>query len=84
MKDSSHTGRFIIKDLKTNKKFLVEPIDNSSLHTNWGDINPATHKVEGSYGKKFKGSVTEEESLLPNVVPVPWNDVIKKIEKLAL
>lgn len=23
----------------------------------WGDINPATKKVEGDYGEKYKGSV---------------------------
>jgi hypothetical protein len=29
-----------------------------------GDINPATKKVEGDYGEKYKGSVSEKESMI--------------------
>ena len=64
LKNSDHTGRSIIVDIKTGRKFYVEPIDNFNRNSNWGDINPATHKVEGEYGKKYKGSVTESESMV--------------------
>lgn len=30
----------------------------------WEDINPATKKVEGDYGEKYKGSVSEKESMI--------------------
>lgn len=30
----------------------------------WGDINPATKKVEGSYGKKNRGGIKSEESMI--------------------
>lgn len=30
----------------------------------WGDLNPSTKEMEGQYGKKYKGSVTEEDSLI--------------------
>jgi hypothetical protein len=40
----------------------VEPIGGA--HIEWGDVNPATKKVEGSYGDKYRGSITEEESLI--------------------
>jgi hypothetical protein len=29
-----------------------------------GDINPATKKVEGDYGQKYTGCVSEKESLI--------------------
>lgn len=51
----SETGRYYITDIKTGRKFCVEPIGNP--RTDWGDINPATKKVEGNYGSKYKGSI---------------------------
>lgn len=30
----------------------------------WGDIDPATKKVTGSYGMKYKGSIKEDESMI--------------------
>ena len=59
-----HTGRFFITDLKTGRKFLVEPIDNTPHRQIWGDINPATKELEGDYGNKYKGSIKEEDSLI--------------------
>ena len=61
--DSDKTGRFIVTSLKTGRKYYVEPIDNG-LRTEWGDLNPATKKLEGDYGDKYKGSVKESESLI--------------------
>jgi hypothetical protein len=58
----SETGRYYITDTKTGRKFCVEPIGNP--RTDWGDINPATKKVEGSYGSKYKGSIEEKDSII--------------------
>ena len=61
--DSDKTGRFIVTSLKTGRKYYVEPLDNG-LRTEWGDLNPATKKLEGDYGDKYKGSIKESESLI--------------------
>ena len=59
---TSETGRYMIIDQKTGRKFMVEPIGDP--HTTWGDINPATKQVEGDYGDKHKGSIKEDESII--------------------
>lgn len=47
------------------RTFCIEPIDNSGGKGKlWGDLNPATKKMEGNYGSKNRGSVTEEESII--------------------
>ena len=61
--NSDDTGRFIVKSLKTGKTYYVEPIDGKE-RTEWGDLNPATKKLEGDYGSKHKGSIKESESLI--------------------
>lgn len=61
-KGSEHTGRYHIVDTETGRKFLVEPIGNP--RTDFGDINPATGKVEGSYGSKYRGSIDAEDSVI--------------------
>ena len=61
--NSEDTGRFIVTSLKTGRKYYIEPID-SGARIDWGDINPATKKLEGSYGSKHKGSIKESESLI--------------------
>lgn len=55
-------GRFYITDIKTGRKFLVEPIGNP--HVNWGDVNPATKKLEGDYGDKYRGSIDIKDSII--------------------
>lgn len=57
------TGGFIVKSLTTGKKYYIEPIGNGHP-ADWGDINPATKKVEGDYGQKYTGCVSEKESLI--------------------
>lgn len=59
--NTDETGRFIVKSLVTGKKYYVEPIGNLLIG---GDINPATKKVEGDYGQKYTGCVSEKESLI--------------------
>lgn len=57
------TGRFIVKSIKTGKSYFVEVID-SDERTIWGDVDPATKKMTGSYGDKYKGSIRPEESMI--------------------
>jgi len=60
----SDSGRFIVIDLKTGKRTIVEPIDDEPYHKEWGDINPSTKELEGHYGQKHKGSIKESESII--------------------
>lgn len=61
--NTDETGRFIVKSLVTGRSYYVEPI-GSKRAADWGDINPATKQVEGSYGKKYAGCISKEESLI--------------------
>lgn len=45
--NTDETGRFIVKSLTTGKTYYVEPIGNGHP-ADWGDINPATKKIEGT------------------------------------
>lgn len=54
------TGRFIVKSIKTGKSYFVEAIDGEE-RTSWGDVDPATKKMTGSYGDKYKGSIRKFE-----------------------
>jgi len=60
--DTDHTGRFIYTSQRTGKTYFIEPIGNP--HTNWGDMDPATKNVTGSYGDKYRGSVDAKDSLI--------------------
>jgi hypothetical protein len=62
LKDSEHSGRFIVYYPETGKKYYIEPIGYHK--TSWGDVNPASGKIEGAYGAKYKGSIDESESLI--------------------
>ena len=63
LKESDNTGRFIVKSKITGKKYFVEPIGNTHA-ADWGDLDPATKKMTGSYGERYEGCVTEKESLI--------------------
>lgn len=60
-------------------KFTVEVIDNSIGKSKrvWGDINPATGEIEGSYGNKHVGAIHEKDSIITeekgykNIVTLP-------------
>ena len=56
------SGREIVIFPETGKQYFVEYIGNN--HTKWGDLNPATGKVEGSYGNKSRGSIDAKDSLI--------------------
>lgn len=58
------TGRFIVRSLKTGKAYYVEPIDSGEM-TKWGDYDPASKRfLTENYGRKHKGSVSPEESMI--------------------
>lgn len=61
--DTDETGRMIVTSLKTGKKYFVEAI-GSGYNEVWGDVDPATKKMTGSYGDKYTGSVRPEQSLI--------------------
>lgn len=61
--DTDETGRMIVTSLKTGKKYFVEAI-GSGYNEVWGDVDPATKKMTGSYGDKYTGSVKPEQSLI--------------------
>jgi len=62
--DTDHTGRHMVVSLRTKKRYYVEAIGGHNVK--WGDLNPATGKVEGNYGAKYHGSIRKEESLITN------------------
>lgn len=61
--NTDDTGRFIVKSLITGRKYYVEAI-GTGHPADWGDINPATKKIEGIYGQKYVGCVNKEDSLI--------------------
>jgi len=83
----SKTGRYYVIDHKTKRKFCIEPI--TSNNSNWGDVDPVTKKITGSYGQKYQGSVDIDESIITkengfkNIELVPKgispDDYIKKL-----
>jgi hypothetical protein len=62
LEKSDETGRHFVVSMRTGKTYAVEPIGDP--HINWGDLNPATGKVEGKYGAKHRGSIDEKDSLI--------------------
>ena len=62
--DRDSTGREVVTFIETGKKYFIEYIEPRNHKISWGDINPATKQVEGSYGQKYKGSIKAEETLI--------------------
>lgn len=58
----SNSGRYFITDIKSGRKFCVEPIGDD--RNNWGDYDPVTKKFTGNYGEKYRGSIEEEDSII--------------------
>ena len=58
----SKTGRYFVVDAESGRKFCVEPIGDP--HETWGDVDPVTKKMTGSYGEKYPGSITEKDSII--------------------
>ena len=61
--NSDKTGRFIVISKITGKKYYVEPIGNTHA-ADWGDLDPATKKMTGTYGERYEGCVPEKDSLI--------------------
>lgn len=63
---TSETGRYFVHSSILNKTFCIEPIGDhpDNKRSEWGDVNPATKKVEGDYGDKNKGSIKMKESII--------------------
>lgn len=63
---TSETGRYFIHSKILNKTFCVEPIGDhpDNLRSQWGDVNPVTKKVEGTYGNKHKGAIKMKDSII--------------------
>ena len=57
------TGRHVVVSFRTGKVYAVECIDDGK-RTKWGDVNPATRKVEGNYGSKHPGAIKAKDSLI--------------------
>lgn len=57
------TGRFLVRSLKTGRLYFVEPIEKGRP-PDWGDVDPITKKTTGNYGRKYRGAVTEAESMI--------------------
>lgn len=58
----SKSGRYFYTDLASGRKFCVEPIGDA--HETWGDLDPVTKKMTGSYGEKYPGSIEKEDSII--------------------
>ena len=56
------TGREIMLFPEPGKKYYIEWIGDG--HSKWGDFDPVTKKFIGSYGTKYRGSVTPKESVI--------------------
>ena len=60
--DTDHTGRHVCISFRTGRSYYVEPIEGKKVK--WGDHNPATGKLEGDYGSKYRGAVSKNESIV--------------------
>jgi hypothetical protein len=58
------TGREVVTYPETGKQYYIEYIEPRSFRSSWGDVNPATGKVEDSYGDKHRGAIKAEESVI--------------------
>jgi len=59
----SKTGRFYYT--VKGRTFCIEPIDNSQgAQQRWGDVDPASKKLQGNYGNDHTGSIKESESVI--------------------
>jgi len=62
--NTDETGRFVVTSQRTGRTYFVEPIGKHN--TRWGDITSYGKggTVTGSYGKKYRGSIDPEDSLI--------------------
>lgn len=60
--ETDHTGRHMVVSFRTGKRYYIEAIEGKKVK--WGDLNPATGKVEGNYGGKYRGAIDKADSLI--------------------
>jgi hypothetical protein len=58
------TGREIVRYLETGKEYFIEYTEPRNFRSSWGDIDPASKTIQGSYGDKFRGAIKAEDSLI--------------------
>jgi hypothetical protein len=72
--NTDETGRFIVTSQRTGKSYFVEPL--AGKQPVWGDLDPATKKLQGNYGQKYRGAVPGTESLEAGTSPLSYIDMI--------
>lgn len=60
MKTSAETGRFVVRDLKTDRKWTVEPLENRQEKK--VELQKSETVVEDN--KKYKGTIHPSESII--------------------
>tara|TARA_R110000796_G_scaffold96044_1_gene201528 strand:+ start:1808 stop:2122 length:315 start_codon:yes stop_codon:yes gene_type:complete len=59
------TGREMVIFPETGKQYFIEYIEPRVMkNVSWGDVDPATKKLTGSYGGKSNGAIKEEDSMI--------------------
>ena len=58
------TGREVVFFPETGKEYYVEYIEPRGHSVTWGDVDPATKKLTGTYGAKHNGGIKANESLI--------------------
>lgn len=59
------TGREMVFFPETGKQYFIEYIEPRVMKdVAWGDVDPATKKLTGSYGGKSIGAVKEADSMI--------------------
>jgi len=85
------TGRLIVHMLDgSGQKYFVEFIEPRTKDSNnkFGDIDPATNKVTGSYGSKYTGAIKAEDSLITeangfkNIEEAPGGSYMWSVNKM--
>lgn len=66
LRPTSETGRYFVHSSILGKTFCIEPLGDhpDNKRSEWGDYNPASGKIEGTYGDKHKGSIKMKDSII--------------------
>ena len=61
--NTEETGRFIVKSIRTGKRYYVEAIGDP--HVEWGSVDPSSGKLNTKKGwKKNRGSIEACDSMI--------------------
>jgi hypothetical protein len=64
LRNRDETGNEIFVFLDTGKQYHVEYIKPRGHNVTWGDVDPATKKLTGSYGGRNNGAIDASESVI--------------------